>query len=117
MYERYQNMWFEYREENKIEIELDDKYLLDFFQKQKYNFAPSTIWVIYSCINSYFIETHNINLKTFPRLTKYLKNITSKHVCKKSMTLDSKQVDSVISTCMDSDEPYMHLMGVCIVLL
>ena len=33
------------------------------------------------------------------------------------MTLDSKQVDMVISTCMDSDDPYMHLMGVCIVLL
>ena len=42
MYERYQNMWFEYRDENKVENELDDKCLLDFFQKQKYNFAPST---------------------------------------------------------------------------
>lgn len=117
MYERYQNMWFEYRETNEVENELDDKHLLEFFQKQKYNFAPSTIWVIYSCINTYYVDTHNINLKTFPRLTKYLKNITSKHVSKKSMTLDSKQVDMVISTCMDSDDPYMHLMGVCIVLL
>ena len=78
MYSRYQDMWKGYCIENEIldKDECDDKHLVEFFKSKEEKYKPSTLWVVYSCINSYFIEKFGKNLKDFPRLGKYLKQKT-----------------------------------------
>ena len=60
------------------------------FKSVRGHCAPSSLWVIYSCVNTYFQEPHRGNLKMFPRLQRYMKAQSSKYVCSKSKTLTAK---------------------------
>ena len=65
-----------------IKDEMDDVYLTAFFQSIKRKYAGSTLWVVYSCINSYMIDKYGANLKNMVYLTKYIKTKTSHYVAK-----------------------------------
>ena len=119
MYERYQNLWHDYIKKERVSVgqEYNDVKLVGFFQQISKKYAPSTLWVIYSCLNSYFINMKGVNLKALPRLTKFLKNVTHTYVSKKSKVFSPKQIHQVLSYCQDSLDPKDTLMGVTVSLM
>ena len=68
MYARYQEQWKVFVRKKKVKDEYNDIKLLEFFKSIRNNYSPSTLWVIYSCLNSYFIDEYGKNLKNLPRL-------------------------------------------------
>ena len=117
MYLRYQEKWKEHVRDNNIENEVDDVALRNFFKTLRGHYAPSTLWVIYSCVNHYFIEVHGKNLKNFPRLSKYLKGATEKYVAKKSKVFSPEQMDAILAFCSASDNHEHHLLGVGVAIM
>jgi len=119
MYDRYQNLWKNHCMENMIseKEECDDKNLKNFFQGLDEKYAPSTLWVVYSCVNSYFIEKFGRNLKEFPRLTKFLKNKTHRYVTTKSKVLTPEEVQEGLMTCMNSKDEMKTHLGVSVAFL
>ena len=117
MYERYMNKWKDYVKEKKIKNETNDVTVRDFFKSLRGQYAPSTLWVIYSCVNTYFQETHGTNLKNYSRLQRYMKAQSSKYVCAKSKTFSAEELDAVLTFCQDSEDPKHHLLGVGVALM
>ena len=56
MYKRYKNLWHDYICRKKIKEKFNDVALTAFFNSIKTKYAASSLWVIYSCINSYMID-------------------------------------------------------------
>jgi len=75
MYERHQNLWKGYCLENMIPKgeECNDQLLKKFFVGLEQKYAPSTLWVVYSCVSSFFVEKYGKNLNSFARLSRFLK--------------------------------------------
>ena len=105
--------------EKHIKDEMDDVCLTAFFQSIKRKYAGSTLWVIYSYINSHTIDKFGANLKNLVRLTKYIKTETSHYVAKKSKIFSAEQIHEVISHCMytETNDPKLTLYGVCIAVM
>ena len=75
-YKRYQNLRQDYICQQNIKNEMDYVCLMAFFQSIKRKYAGSTLWVVYSCINSYMNDKFGANLKNLVCLTKYIKTET-----------------------------------------
>ena len=58
MYTRYQNLWTAFVANNNIENEHDDVALVRFFKSIQSRYSPNTLWVIYGCLNSRFIDNY-----------------------------------------------------------
>ena len=105
MYTRYQNLWTAYVANNNIENEFDDVALVKFFKSIQGRYSPNTLWVVYSCLNSRFIDEYGVNLKGLPRLHKYLKQQTQLYVAKKSKTFSAKEIDTILTTLQEKMTP------------
>ena len=117
MYSRYQEQWKLFVSKKKVKEEYDDKKLLEFFKQIRNKYAPSTLWVIYSCLNSYFIDSFGKDLKQLPRLSKYLKRETHLYVAKQSKVFKPEEIHKVLLHCQQSSSPKDTLMGVIISLM
>ena len=121
MYRRYQKKWVSYALEKKLNKkthkDLLDEHLLAFFVQLGKEYAPSTLYVIYSCINHYAITNYGFKLDRMYRLQRFLKLNTSTYVCKKSKVFTSDQMDIVLKYCMSSKNEQDTLMGVGIALM
>ena len=73
----------------------DDLALIAFFEELQ-NYQPSTLWVIYSCINAHYKMKHKINLNTWTRLREYLKNKTKDYIANKAATFGNDEIDKAI---------------------
>jgi len=117
MYERYQKKWLEYAKGKKFKnfksTDDVDCILVDFFHLMAMMYAPSTLYVIYSCVNSWFIDKHGYKLDVCLRVNKYLKQTTSTYVTKKSKVLTATQVDYLLKYSTQSSNHEDTLMGVC----
>ena len=93
--------------------------LMAFFQSIKRKYVRSTLWLVYSYINSYMIDKYGANLKIFVQLTKYIKTKISHYVAKKYKTFTAEQLHDVISHCMHTEEndPKLMLYGICIAVM
>ena len=121
MYQRYQRGWVSYALEHKVNKktpkDLLDQHLLAYFVNVGKEYAPSTLYVIYSCINHYAITNYGFKLDTMFRLQRFLKLNTSTYVCKKSKVFSSEQMDIVLKYCMASRKESDNLLGVGIALM
>ena len=91
---------------------------VSFFESIKGEYATNTLWVMYSCINTGFIDRFGLILKGLPRLERYLKQKTNKYVAKKSLTFNAEEIQEVLLFLQDKkDDPYATLYGVGIALL
>ena len=117
MYERYQEMWKQYCEFHELTEERNDQMLKGFFEELKKKYAASTLWVIYSCVNAYFVEKYGTKLNSMPRLSKFLKQVTHLHVCKKSKVFTKDEIHRVLMYVQTSGCPEDTLMGVGISLM
>jgi len=122
MYKRYKDMmWVSYAKEKEINKktskDLLDLHLLAFFIQLGKDYAPSTLYVTYSCINHHFITKNGYKLNTMLRLQRFLKLNTSTYVCKKSKVFSSEQINILLKYCSLSKEPSETLMGVGVSLM
>ena len=101
MYTRHQKLWRIYVAKEQIEDEYNDISIVKFFNEIKERCPPNTIWVIFSCINTDFIERLGVNLTGLPCLKKFLKLQASKYVAKKSDTFTPQKIEKVL----------LHLQG------
>ena len=76
MYSKYQILWTSFVANNNISNEYNDVALVRFFKSIQGRYSPNTLWVVYSCLNSRFIDNYGVNLKGLARLHKYLKQQT-----------------------------------------
>ena len=118
MYRRYQAKWIAYMKQvNLVDIKNEnevDKALLGFFIEQSTHSSPSTLYVIYSCVNSWFIMNHGYRINDCLRVNKYLKAATSRYVARKSKVLKVDEVDLLLRFCMKSSYHEDTLLGVCL---
>jgi len=88
MYKWYQNKQLEYAKGKKFKSFKSkddvDCILVDFFHLMAKMYAPSTLYVIYCCVNSWFFEKHGYKLDACLRVNKYLKQTASPYSCKKA---------------------------------
>jgi len=88
IYERYQNKWLEYAKGKKFKSFKSkddvDFILVDFFHLMTMMYSPSTQYVIYSFVISWFIDKHGYMLDACLRVNKYLKQTTSTYVTKRA---------------------------------
>ena len=117
MYGRYQRQWMEHRDSIGLQDEYKDTELVRFFKGRRAKYAPSTLWVIYACLNAYFIEEYGKNLNNLPRLTRYLKSQTHLYVTKKSRTFTPEQIHEVLMHDLNSKNPRDTIMGVIVSIL
>ena len=117
MYKRYTEKWLAYVTEKGVTNECDDVALQDWFKTLRGVYAPSTLWVVYACLNSYFQEKYSVNLNTKPRLQRYLKGQSNTYVCSKSKTFTPEDVDSILMYCQNSEDEGDHLLGVGVALM
>ena len=117
MYTRYQNLWMTFVAKENMDDEFNDIKLVKFFSQLKNRYSPNTLWVIYSCINSRFIDVYGLDLKSLPRLRKFLKQQTSKYVAKKSSTFDPEEIQELLMKLQDKPTTRATLHGVAIALL
>ena len=96
MYTHYQNLWTAFVANNKLANEYDDVALVRFFKGIEGRYSPNTLWVIYSWLNSRFIDNYGVNLKGLPRLHKYLKQQMQIYVATKTKTFSAKEIDAIV---------------------
>jgi len=81
MYQRYRVKWVSFALEHKLNKGTDkallDQKLYEFFVAYGKEYIPSNLYVMYSCINHYFITNFGYKLNTKLRLQCYLKHNTS----------------------------------------
>ena len=115
MYTRYQSMWKAYCSKYHVKkcSEYNEVHLLAFFNQLKSTYKPSTMWVVYSCVNHYFRHQYGKNLKDLFKLQSFLKNYSSRYVSKKSKVFTPEQMHTVLMVCQSAeDDTNLTLMGV-----
>ena len=115
MYKRYQQVFFEFNELKQVhdkEIMFSDKNMLSFFRFCRAKYAPSTLWVIYSCINEMAQSMLGCDLRSRVLVSKYLKSQSSHYITKKSKTFTADQMHHAIMMCQESNDPSETLLGV-----
>ena len=117
MYARYQLQWKLFVEKKKVKDEYDDTKILEFFKSIRKKYAPSTLWVIYSCLNAHFIDKFGKDLKHLPRLTRYLKQETHRYVAKQSKVFKPEEIHTVLMFCVNSKDPQHTLLGITVSLM
>ena len=116
MYTNYQAKWFNFMKRYGVEDYLDETAMIAFFQELQRDYKPGTLWVIYSCINSWYVMNKKVNLNSWPRLRLVLKNFSEMYVAKKASTFTAKQVEKAIRTYEKAKDPRDYLKGVVIML-
>ena len=115
LYTRYQNLWKSFCIKCHVaeDNEFNEAHLVSFFTQLKHDYKPSTMWVVYSCVNQYFRRKHGKNLKALYKLQSFLKNSSSRCVSKKSKVFTPEQMHSILMVCQDAqDDTNLTLMGV-----
>ena len=117
MYTRYQNLWMTFVAKENIENEYDNVKLVKFFSQVKPRYSPNTLCVVYSCINSRFIDVYGLELKGLSRLKKFLKQQTSTYVAKKSNKFGPMEMHELLKKILEKPTIKATLHGVAIALL
>ena len=116
MYKKYQTMWFKFMETNKCEDFMDQKAMIAFFHELNDQYKPSTLWVIYSCLNSWYLMEYNFDLKDFKSLRKMLKQKTEHHVATKAACFSPEDIHEGVLHFGKSANPRDNLMAIAILL-
>ena len=99
MYKTDQDLWHMFVKRKTITNEMQNQTFTEFLKSLKSRYAPSALWLVYSCVNSYVIDTCWFNLKGYPRLSKFLKNMTANYVATKSRTFSVEQIYDFLLHC------------------
>ena len=85
--------------------------------KCREKYTPSTLWVIYSCINISFINNLGVTLTGLPYIHRYLKMETLHYACKKAATYNAYEVHHMLLTLQERNTPNATLYAIAIALL
>lgn len=120
MYTKYQKMWAAFATRNKLILsDLDrtvEDGLVTFFHEleNEKKYKASTLWVVYSCINSWFQEKYRKNLNEFVALRKYLKQKTGHYVANKAAVFTPEQIHELVVRYSESADPQQEVKAMTI---
>jgi len=121
MYKRNQEICLAFARENNININKVveekskltlDNFITKFFVTQGMVYCPSSLYVIYSCINHWFISTYGFKLNSLLKVNRYLKAVTSSYVCKKSKVFSPEEIDALLMflrSLLTLNTPFLEL--------
>ena len=115
MYRRWQNRWLTFMKKHNVTYIHDDLATIAFFD-ELLSYAPSTLWVIFSCINAHYKMKYQINLNTWNRLREYLKNKTKDYIANKAAKFENDQIDKAVLMYFDSED-YRKLLAAVTILI
>ena len=116
MYTKHQNKWFDFMKRNNVEDFMDQDAMVAFFHEMAQEYRPSTLWVIYSCINSWYSIEKNVNLKSMKALRKFLKSKTEHYVGTKAAVFSPEEIHKMVRYYGNSDLPRSQLCAVTILI-
>lgn len=116
MYSNNQEKWFKFMRDNNVTDFMDDGAMIAFFEEKSNEYRPNTLWVMYSCINRWYILHKKFNLNGWPRLRLVLKNLTERYVATKAATFSASQIHKAIRIYEDSEDHRDFLKGIVIML-
>ena len=116
MYTTYQNKYITFMRRNKCTDYLDDEAMVAFLEECSNVYAPTTLWVIYSCVNKMFILNWKENLNNWPRVRDYMKAKTLMYVAKKAATFTAEEIDDALTHYTLSDDHHDRLAAMHIIL-
>ena len=96
IYTRYQNLWATFVAKEGIDNEYNDMMLFKFFKEIMSKNSENTLLVIYSCINTSFIDRNVLNLKSLLWLKKFLKGMARKYIAKNLATFSPEEIHKVL---------------------
>jgi len=102
--------------EEKSKLTLDN-FITKFFVTQGMIYCPSSLYVICSCINQWFISTYGFKLNSLLKVNRYLKAATSSYVCKKSKVFSPEEIDALLMFSQKSTGPEYTFLGVGVALM
>ena len=117
MYAGYQKKWFNFMKKYNMVEPKDEEALISFFFEMKEKYAVSTLWVIYSCINSWYIEKLGFDLKIYIKLRRTLKNFSSHYVAKKSNVFSQQEIHNIVTIWQKHGNDAEYSYGIAILLL
>ena len=94
VYDRYQKMYLTYLTLYSLDP-LNPQSPQTFFVVLHHKYSGSSLWTIYSCVNSWYKATHGFDLKTMPMVTALMKTVTANHVIKKAPTFTSNEISTI----------------------
>ena len=103
VYERYQTMYKAYLKLYSLHPK-NPKSMQTFMVVLHHKYSGSTLWTIYSCVNSWYKANHSFNLKDWPVLTGLMKTITANHVIKKAPTFSETNMEAIFKNLRDESE-------------
>ena len=116
MYKKHQARWHAFMKRHGVEDVFDQTAMMEFFEELNREYKPSTLWVIYSCINSWYNIEHNFDLKEQKGLRKLLKKWTEHHVATKAAVFGPDEVHKIVMNWGASLDPKKELGAVAILL-
>jgi hypothetical protein len=100
----YSQQWRKYLDWcSTKQIYLEDV-LLVYFQELSQQYAPSSLWTFYSCINCYFQSNEGISLKKFSALNRFLKLLSSRPAPKQSAVFTEDQLRQYLHNAPNEGE-------------
>lgn len=75
--------------------------LMAYFQELSETYRPSTLWSKYSMLKAVIKLKHDIDIKTYTRLTAFLKRQSAGFQSKKSKVLTAEQIETFINEAPD----------------
>lgn len=83
--------------------------LLQFFKDQSCDYAPTTLWQGYSCLNRYFsVYKGWTNFRNYPMLKMLLKKFDKQHQKKKAAVLTTDQINKWLDEAPEENGGIMH---------
>lgn len=93
---------------------MDQEAMVAFFRELAQDYKPNMLWVIYSCINSWYLLEKNFDLKHHKALRKFLKAKTKHHISTKAAVFTPKETHKMVMMYGYSKHPKLELMTVTI---
>jgi site-specific recombinase XerD len=96
IYLRWYNDYKKFLDDSGPDIKENPYSVLDYLSFLSKDYAASTLWQAYSCINKYFKILHNVNLNDCSLIRDFLKKGDFEHLKKKSDIFNSDQVKTFL---------------------
>ncbi|XP_057320156.1 uncharacterized protein LOC130671118 [Microplitis mediator] len=105
LYEKAYDKFNDWRNEHKTKS-ASESILLAYFKKLAENYAPTSMWSIYSMLKTMINLKEKVDIGRYATLTALLKRKSEGHVCKKANVLTPDQINQFLSNAPDKE--YLH---------
>lgn len=95
----YEN-FMRWRAEKQVNS-FSESVFLTYFDELSKKFKPSTLWSVYSMLKTTLVIKNDVHIKTYVKLTCFLKRLSTGHKSVKSRVFTANQIETFINTAPD----------------